>query len=115
MPFAAGVKRTPTEQLAPAARVAEQVFCVKLNGAEAVRDSCAAVTSPELVIVATCVALGWPSSGWRKLIWEGVITSFELPCPMPVRLTWAEETPGVDEERTNVAASWPTCEGVNVS
>jgi hypothetical protein len=30
-PLAVGVKTTPVEQLAPAARLLEQVFCVRLN------------------------------------------------------------------------------------
>jgi hypothetical protein len=86
-PFAVGVKITPTEQVAPEARVVPQVFCVRLNGVEAATVSCDAVTLLVFAIVAICAAVDWPSLGCRKLNCDGVIASNDVPCPTPDRLT----------------------------
>lgn len=60
-PLVVGVKSTPTEQLAPAARLVPQVLPVRPNGAAAATANCNADRSPVFVIVAVCAALASPS------------------------------------------------------
>jgi len=56
---------TPVEQLAPAARVAPQLFCTRLKGGVTVRVSELAVEPPELVSLPSVT--GWTD---RERRWE---------------------------------------------
>jgi hypothetical protein len=56
-PLTEGEKMTPVEQLAPAARVAPQLFCTRLKGGVTVRVSELAVEPPELVRLTVCNGL----------------------------------------------------------
>ena len=87
VPLAEGVKTTPTEQLAPAARLAPQVFCVRLKGAVTASVSPAAATLLVLVIVAVCAGLDNPTLATANVICAGLTLIPDVACPVPLSAT----------------------------
>lgn len=79
-----GVKTMPAVQLAPGARTAVQVFCVRLNGGVTVRTKSVAPIAAVLVTTAVWGAVATPRMGCRNEIWTGEIVIPETACPTPL-------------------------------
>jgi len=114
-PVAVGVKITPTEQFAPAARLLEQVLWVKLNGAEAASFKALAAALPASLMVTVCAALDWPVTVAGKVNCAGLTFSPFVAVAEPFSGTETGFTPRVEEEITSVAALPPEAPGVKTT
>jgi hypothetical protein len=110
LPFAVGVNTTAALQLAPAARLAPQVFCVKPNGAVAASISPVAVMLLVLLIVAVCAALAWLSVASVNAICAGLTFN-----PEPLNATVTAFTPSVEDVTASAAALAPAAAGVKIT
>jgi hypothetical protein len=115
VPLTVGVNITPAVQLAPAARLLVQVFCVRLKGAAVVSVSAVAAKLPVLVTVTVCAALEAPVIVDGKVNFEGLTPSPVVTVPLPFSGTESGVTPSVDEESTSVAALPPDVAGVKIT
>ena len=113
--YAGAKRRPPSEQLAPAARLAAQVFCVRLKGAVAVRVSELAAEPPVLVTFTVCAALDCPGAMMGKTSCAGLTLSPAEVCPVPVSGTLTGCTPEVEEETASEAVLPPAAAGVKIT
>src|ERR1035437_5967335 len=96
VPLRAGEKTTPVEQLAPAARLAVQVFSTRLKGAVAVSVSELAAPVPVLAIETVWGALDCPGATMGNTSCDGFTLSPARACPAPVSGTVTGATPAGD-------------------
>ncbi len=115
VPFAVGVNTTPVVQLAPAARLVVQVFCVRLKGAVTVSVSPAALRLLALLTVTVCAALAWPSVASVNVICAGLTFNPDAASPAPLSATVTAFTPSVEEATVSVAAIPPVAAGVKIT
>jgi hypothetical protein len=115
VPLAVGWKMTPTEQLAPEARLWGQVFCTMLNWALTDRRSEEAAKLAVLLTATVCTALDWPGATAGKVNWAGFTSRPDATCPVPLSGTLTTVTPRVEDETTNVAALPPPTAGVKTT
>jgi hypothetical protein len=114
-PVAIGVNTTPTVQLAPAASVAVQVFCVSVKPSVGTRVSAVAAELLVLLTVTVCAVLGDPTMTDPKLSWAGLTLSPAAICAAPFRGTVTGVTPGVAEEITSEAWLPPATKGLKIT
>jgi hypothetical protein len=119
-PVTAGAKITPTEQLAPAAKLPPQVLCVRLNGGGTVcpvTPSVSPVAAYVLVFVrfTVCAALDCPMLTTPKLNCAGLTFRPDWICPVPFSGTVTWVTPADEEETTSEAALPPVVSGVKIT
>ena len=102
-------------QLAPAARLALQVFCVTLNCAVGAKAGAANEALLVLVTVTVCAALVWPTAVTAKVSCAGLTFSPDQTCPVPFSATVTGATPEVEEVTVSVAALPPVAAGEKIT
>ena len=113
-PAVMGAKTTPTVQLAPAAKLAAQLFCIRANPGVTERVNWPAGTALLLLTVTVCTALDDATTVAENINCAGATLSPFGASPAPLSGTVTGVTPAVAEEMISAAEFSPAVAGVKI-